>query len=210
MRRPSNKVVAKAADGTGPEEELEAADKLPQDWTRDGRYLLSATPNSLPKTGNDVWALPLTPGKSGAADKPLVLRNSEFNEWHPRVSPDGKWLAYMSNESKRNEVYVVGFPALNGRWQVSVNGGALPVWSRDGRELYFIGPDRKLMAVPVKSGDQFQPGIPQPLFDVRLGQTNPSYDVSADGRFLIATPIEQQAVTTPLRVVLNWPAMLKK
>jgi hypothetical protein len=83
------------------------------------------------------------------------------------------------------------------------------VWSRDGRELYFVGADNKLMAVPITSGPQFQPGIPQPLFDVRLGSTNSSYDVSADGRFLIATPVEQSA-TVPMTVVLNWQAGLKK
>jgi serine/threonine protein kinase len=210
LRLSSQKVLSKSADGTGPEEEVEAAAKAPQDWTRDGRYLISATQFANPKTGNDLWALPFVPGKSVAAGKPLPLRNSEFQEYHGRVSPDGRWLAYQSNESKRTEVYVVAFPGLNGHWQVSVNGGSRPVWSRDGRELYFLDPDNKLMAVPVRSGEQFQAGAPQPLFDVRLsGNANASYDVSADGRFLFATPTEQ-AATLPMTVVVNWPAMLKK
>ena len=204
--------MTKAADGTGPEEELEAVPgviTVSQDWTRDGRYLVSGTLNVNPKTGSDLWALPLTPGKAGPSGKPLPLRNMEFAEFHGRVSPDGRWLAYDSTESRRQEVYVVGFPDLNGRWQISVNGGSSPEWSRDGRELYFVGLDNKLMAVSVKPGEQFQPGVPQPLFDVRLGPTYPSFDVSADGRFLIATPVEQ-ATNEPITVVLNWPAALKK
>jgi len=90
------------------------------------------------------------------------------------------------------------------------------VWSRDGRELYFAGvgavgvdADAKLMAVPITPGPQFQPGVPQPLFDVRLASGNSSYDVSADGRFVIATPVEQLA-TVPMTVVLNWQASLEK
>jgi eukaryotic-like serine/threonine-protein kinase len=104
---------------------------------------------------------------------------------------------------------VVGFPSLNGRWQISANGGQLPVWGRGGRELYFVSADNKLMAVEIKPGAQFQSGVPKPLFDVRLGPINPSYDVSADGRFLIATPAEQSA-TVPMTVVLNWQDGLKK
>jgi eukaryotic-like serine/threonine-protein kinase len=202
------KVVVKSADGTGPEEVLEAAYKLPQDWTRDGRFFISATGSTNPKTGNDLWALPLSEGKPGG--KPVPLRETEFAEWHGRVSRDGRWLAYMSNESKRDEVYVVGFPSLNGHWQISVDGGLFPVWSRDGRELYFVGLNNKMMAVEIKPGAQFQAGVPKPLFDVRMGTSgNRSYDVSADGRFLIATPVEQSA-TVPMTVVLNWQAGLKK
>jgi len=208
IKRLGVKVVVKAADGTGQEELLETADKRPMDWTRDGSFLILATGNGNPKTGNDVWALPLS-GKNASDRKPVALRETEFAEWHPRVSPDGRWLAYESTESKRPEIYVVGFPALNGRWQISAGGGRYPVWSRDGRELYFWGTDGKLMAVDIKPGAQFQPGVPQPLFDVRLGTQNPSYDVSADGRFLIATPVEQ-STAVPMTVVLNWQAGLKK
>jgi len=203
-RMPDGKVLARAADGTGAEEVLEAANKIPMDWTRDGGFLLSATPGATPKTGNDIWALPL----SGKDPKPLPLRQTEFTEWHARVSPDGRWMAYISNESKRSEVYVVGFPGLNGKWQISANGGLYPEWSPDGRELYFISAQNKLMAVRITPGAQFQPGIPQPLFDVRLANTSSSYDVSADGRFLIPTPVEQSA-SVPMTVVLNWQQGLK-
>jgi Tol biopolymer transport system component len=204
--RTDRKFVVKAADGTGPEEMLEAADKAPSDWTRDGAFLITMTPASNSKTGNDIWAMPLS---GPNARKPVALRQTEFSESWARVSPDGRWLAYQSNESKRQEVYVVGFPALNGHWQISANGGRIPVWSRDGRELYFVSADNKLMAVPITPGAQFQPGVPKPLFDVHLGPTNANYDVSADGRFLIATPAEQSAAV-PMTVVLNWQAGLKK
>ena len=207
------KVMVKSADGTGQEEVLETTGPLPQDWTRDGGFLISAQSNTNPKTSNDLWALPLSGGKAPRGKesaKPVPLRETEFAEWHGRVSPDGRWLAYMSDESKRWEVYVVGFPSLNGHWQVSVNGGLLPVWSRDGRELYFMGSDNKLMAAAITPGAQFQAGVPQPLFNVRIGaSSNRSYDVSADGRFLIASPVEQSA-TVPMTVVLNWQAGLKK
>jgi len=206
------RVVVKSADGGGQEDVLENAYKAPQDWTRDGRYLISATNSGNPKTGNDLWALPISEGKP--TGKPVPLRETEFREWHGRVSPDGRWLAYMSNESKRDEVYVVGFPSLNGHWQISVDGGEFPVWSRDGRELYFVSLNNKMMSVDIqqaiKPGTQFQAGVPKPLFDVRMGTSNNrSYDVGADGRFLIATPVEQSA-TVPMTVVLNWQAGLKK
>jgi Tol biopolymer transport system component len=201
------KVLVKSADGTGQPEVLESPIKQPMDWTRDGRYLLLATSYLTPKTSYDLWALPLSEGK--AAGKPVALRETEFEEWHGRVSPDGRWLAYESNDTRRKEVYVVGFPSRNGHWQVSVDGGRYPVWSRDGRELYFIEANSKMMAVEVKLGPQFEASVPKPLFDVRLGINRPSYDVSADGRFLIATRVEQ-SVTVPMTVVLNWQAALKK
>jgi Tol biopolymer transport system component len=200
------KISVKSADGTGQAVVLESARKWLSDWTRDGRYLISSTPDYRPRTA-DLWALPLSEGKP--AGKPVALRETEFDEDHGRVSPDGRWLAYQSNDTKRKEIYVVGFPSLNGHWQVSVDGGDCPVWSRDGRELYFVGANNKMMAVEIKPGSQFEASVPKALFDLGLGNSNPSFDVSADGRFLIATPAEQSA-TTQMTVVLNWQAMLKK
>jgi eukaryotic-like serine/threonine-protein kinase len=206
-REGSGKLLAKAANGTGTEETLEAATKAPMDWSRDGRYLTSATLNGNPKTGNDIWMLPM---KDSPGDrKPTPVFQTDFQESYNKISPDGRWLAYQSDESKRAEIYVVGFPGLNGKWQVSVDGGRIPVWSRDGKELYFLGANNKLMAVEIKPGAQFQAGVPKPLFDVQLGPSSPNFDVSADGRFLIATPIEQ-AAAVPMTVVLNWQAGLKK
>jgi serine/threonine protein kinase len=203
------KVMVKSADGAGQEEVLESAIKAPQDWTSDGRSLISATSSAKPKTGSDLWALPLSGGKP--AGKPVPLRETEFREWHGRVSPDARWLAYMSNESKRDEVYVVGFPSLSGHWQISVDGGMFPVWSRDGRELYFLNLNgTKMMAARIEPGAPFQAGVPKPLFDVRMGASNNrSYDVSVDSRFLVASPAEQTAAV-PMTIILNWQAGLKK
>ena len=204
------RLILKAANGTGQEEILESSLRLPMDWTRDGALLFLATGNPNPKTGNDIWAMPMS---GPDAHKPFPVRQTEFSEWHPRASPDGRWLAYESDETKRKEIYVTAFPAFNGQSQISVNGGRYPVWSRDGRELYFVGLDNQLMAVDVrqnaKSGAQFQAGLPKPLFYVRIGNLSPTFDVSADGRFLIATPVRQSAVV-PITVVLNWPAWLTK
>ena len=121
----------------------------------------------------------------------------------------------MSDETKRDEVYVQTFPKPGGKWQVSTNGGTRPVWSRDGKELFFTSADQKMMAAEVKNGgDKFEAGVPKPLFDVRIsrivgGGTNPWFDVTKDGRFLIPTVLEQ-AGATPITVVVNWTAGLKK
>ena len=156
-----------------------------------------------PKTHSDIWAFPQFGDK-----KPFPYLNSEYAEAEGRLSPNGQWLAYVSDESKRAEVYVQTFPEHGGKWPISTIGGQYPVWSRDGRELYFIGADRKLMAVEVKgNAKSFQPSVPTPLFEVAaLAQ----FDVSKDGRFLIQVPVEQAAANVPLTVVLNWQAALKK
>jgi eukaryotic-like serine/threonine-protein kinase len=119
-------------------------------------------------------------------------------------------LAYTSDETKRDEVYVQSFPNPGGKWQISTNGGQRPIWSRDGKELFFLGSERKkMMVVDVKSGATFQAGVPKPLFDTHLGGNNPWFDVSKDGRFLIPTRVDDGAVD-PITVVVNWPGGLKK
>jgi eukaryotic-like serine/threonine-protein kinase len=131
-------------------------------WSKDGRYLIAETQDN-PKTQDDIWMLPLFGDR-----KPIPYLHTEASERLAKLSPNGKWLAYMSDESKRYEVYVQTFPNPGGKWQVSVNGGGKPVWSRDAKELYFIGADKKMMAVEVKGGDQFEAGVPRPLFDTQI------------------------------------------
>ena len=137
-----------------------------------------------------------------------VLRNGQF-------SPDGKWVAYASNESGKWEIYVTSFPEGHGRWQVSTGGGEQPRWRGDGKELFYLSSDGKMMAAPVTIGANFDGGRPVELF-----QTSPRqpvsfndqvvYDVRPDGqRFLILTRMKQ-AESTPMSVVLNWPAKLNK
>lgn len=184
----------------------EALDKDPrnnrvEDWSRDGRYLIEGMID--PKTSEDIWVRPLFGDK-----KPFPYVNTEFREGDAKLSPNGQFLAYRSNESKRGEVYVQTFPEHGGKWQVSTGGGGYPVWSRDGRELYFISVDRKLMAVSVGgSGKKFEAGVPKPLFEVQAGG---QFDVSKDGRFLIHVPQEEAASNVPLTVFVNWQAGLKK
>jgi Tol biopolymer transport system component len=107
VTRSDGKIIVRAADGTGQEEVLEVADKAVSAWTRDGAYLLTATSTFTPKPGNDIWALPLT---GPNARKPVVLRQTEFNENWGEVSPDGKWLAYRSDESAGSPRMAAGFP----------------------------------------------------------------------------------------------------
>ena len=134
---------------------------------------------------------------------------SEFIETNARLSPNGQWLAYTSDESKRDEIYVQTFPAPGGKWQISTNGGSHSIWSRDGKDLYFIGAAGKMMAVEIKGGSKFEAGVPKPLFDVRFPGGNTWFDVGKDGRFLIPV-LAEQAAAPPMTVVANWQAGLKK
>ncbi|MBI3695088.1 MAG: PD40 domain-containing protein [Acidobacteria bacterium] len=145
--------------------------------------------------------------------KPVPFLETEFNEFFGRFSPDGKWIAYASNESGPYEVYVRGFPKSGGQWMVSNGGGSRPRWRRDGKELFYLTADRKLMAVEVKAaGATFEYGQPRELFQTsaaNLGNTD-VYDVTADGkRFLVNTALEE-AAATPITVVENWAAGAKR
>jgi serine/threonine protein kinase len=187
------------------EQQLDEGLKRPADWSNDGRYIIEETSAVSGKTGEDVWVLPLFGDK-----KPFPYLNTEVAETFPRLSPDGQWLAYVSNESKRDEVYVGTFPSPARKQQVSVNGGNFPLWSRDGKELYFVSGDGKMMAVEIKGESKFDPGVPKPLFDtVGLGTGDyGAYDVSKDGRFLMPLFVNQSS--TAITVVVNWPAALKR
>ena len=162
------------------------------------------------KSGYDLGIVALTGERKL---NPLVA--TPFNEVQGRFSPDGRWVAYASDESGKFEVYVRPFPAANGQWRISVAGAMQPEWRRDGQELFYISSDGKLMAVPVTTeGAAFNAGAPRALFDVEVPEASQPYPghytVSADGqRFLVNTLIDQP--TRPaLTVVLNWAAELKK
>ena len=161
---------------------------LVQSWTPDGRFVLV-------RTAGSVWAIP-TEGK-GKRLGPFAMET-------PTISPNGRWVAYASNQSGRSEVYVQGFPSLDGEWQVSNTGGAEPLWSRDGRELYFLS-GNKLVAVPVKADSKvFEPGLAKPLFEVALNSTarRTVYQVASQGqRFLFNLPLES---SSPITITINW------
>ena len=194
----------KDADGAQEEKVVCAnqTDKYPDAWSRDGKYVLYTE-------GAELKYLTLPEMTSTLFLKaPSTLKNAQF-------SPDGKWVAYASNETGKWEVYLTSFPEARGRWQVSTSGGEQPRWRGDGKELFYLSPEAKIMAVPVKSGASFDAGAPEALF-----QANPReivatseqviYDVDASGqRFLINTQVKNTE-THPISVILNWDAPLKK
>jgi hypothetical protein len=119
-------------------------------------------------------------------------------------------LAYTSDESKRNEIYVQSFPIPGRKLPISTNGGERSIWSRDGKELFFVSPDGNIMAAEVRIGATLEVGVPKPLFKVRLSRAMDAwFDVTRDGRFLIPVQVEQPS-KAPITVMLNWHAGLKK
>jgi hypothetical protein len=211
-------VYQKAANGVTPEQLLDKDGGYPIDWSQDGRYIFEVRGD--PKTLDDIWVLTLdsSPGKSpdkGGDRNSVPYLNSEFNERGPKLSPGGQWLAYQSNaNNKRDDVWVESFPNRGSKWPVSTNGGELPVWSRDGRELYFESrTDRKMMVVEVTAGNVKSPfGVPKPLFDVNSCCS--PFDVSKEGRFLMMGFVVQNAArpatVQPMTVVVDWTEGLKK
>jgi dipeptidyl aminopeptidase/acylaminoacyl peptidase len=205
-RKGPGDLYVKPSNGAGMEELLLETpnDKSPQDWSRDGSFLLYSEQD--PKAGGDLKALPIT----GNERKPVVVTNTPFNERSGQFSPDGRWVAYATDESGRYEIVVQPFPAPGGKWQVSISGGLQPRWRADGRELYFIAPDAKLMAASVNaSAATFAAAAPVALFQTRIlgGGTNlpsrPYYAVSRDGRFLILQSAGEAAVS-PITLLQNW------
>jgi Tol biopolymer transport system component len=161
------------------------------------------------KTKGDIWVLPLEGDR-----KPFPFMHTEFWQWAAAFSPDGRWLAYASDESGKREVYVQTFTGTPGtvergrKWLVSTNGGNFPKWRRDGKELFYRQ-DRKLIAVEIESGETFEASAPSLLFEVRQGSVDD--DVTADGkRFIIPMPLEETQVRPSITVVLNWQSGLKR
>ena len=201
----------KATNGMGPEEAFEKAPdgiRAPLDWSRDGRYLIEG---AVSGGKGAIFILSLSAEQSGSDRKAIPFSDEGLDDLNPKLAPNGQWIAYESDETGRDEIYVQTFPQPKGKWPVSVNGGTRPVWSRDGKELYFIGMDGKLMAVEVTSGPggSFQAGPPKALFDPHIGGDRlGSFDVTKDGRFLIPAVAGQSG--GPITVVVNWPSLLKK
>ncbi len=213
-RQGTASLYRKLASGAGQEETLlESKDnKSLQDWSRDGRFLIYVVTSG---DHSDLWLLP-TDGEKN----PRLYLKTRFFAYEPRFSPDTRFVAYSSTASGRSEIYVQTFPdPAGGQWLVSQGGGAHPRWRRDGKELYYISADSKLMAVDVTLSPTFKAGIPKALFAAPilggasdLGTTR--YDVSADGqRFLImavASEVNAAIQAPAITVLLNWEAALKK
>jgi Tol biopolymer transport system component len=205
-RKLGMQIYLKNADGSGSEEEVAdlgaGFSSNPWDWSRDGKYVLLGK-------GNELWYLswpervanPLLQAK-------WTVRNAQF-------SPDGRWMAYASNETGSMEIYVSPFLSGNGKWQVSSGGGQEPRWRKDGTELFYLSPEGRMMAVAVTAGSSFKGASPVALFQTHRRQPVSSqdvfsYDVSGDGqRFLIATKMDE-GNAAPLSITLNWASDMEK
>ncbi len=194
----------KPADNSGPAESLLTAEheQIADSWTPDGQLLIFE--ETHPTTGRDIWVLPLEGKRT-----PWTYLQTPFDEWSPLVSPDGRWLVYVSDRSGRAEVYVGAFPDPRGQWQVSSGGGKEPLWAPNGRELFYRS-GSKIVAVAVEMEPVFTVGTREVLFEepymVHPLQTN--YDIHPDGeRFVM---IKREEASPQLIVVLNWFEELKR
>ena len=211
-------LYSKSANGTGPEQlliKMGTPAGWPEDWSQDGRLLLYQIPGA--KTGQDLWIAPQPSEGTGGDRKPFPYLQTEFDEKHGRFSPDAHWVAYTSNESGRDEVYVQSLPLSGAKFQISAGGGTEPQWRKDGAELFYIAEDGTLTAVPVKlagsTSEPLQVGQPKRLFPVPVLDTfivQRSYEVSKDGQRFLMRALAGGATAPPLTVVLNWQTQLKK
>jgi len=201
----------KASSGTGPEQLVPTAPLGPGDaplaWPQDGRFVVYTAADAAMR--RDLWLLPRSAGGT-----PVRLLETPFNEGQAAASPDGRWLAYVSDESGSNEVYVRPFPSGEARWRISIDGGTEPAWRADGKELYYVARDRYLMAVTMRASTAVDPAPPVRLFETAMasttnvGYTRNQYVVTGDGqRFLVNQPA---GGLPPVTVVVNWPALLKR
>ncbi|MEP6707320.1 MAG: protein kinase [Pyrinomonadaceae bacterium] len=197
----------KATSVVGSEELLleSNANKFASSFSPDGRFLLHSTAD--PKAKLDLWVLPLEGDR-----KPFPYLTTEFAETAGQFSPNGRWIAYSSDESGRNEIYVAPFPSPVGKRQISTAGGSAPKWRGDGKEIFYRAAENKLMAVEVNGeGASLEVGAVWALFEARPGGPGNVYDVTADGqRFLVNTALEQKAPSAPITLVINWTADLKR
>jgi serine/threonine protein kinase len=178
--------------------------KYPTDWSPDGRFVLYR--NTDTKTGQDLWAMPLDGDR-----KPFPVVQTTFDDRDGQFSPDGRWIAYESNESGRSEIYVQMFPHSGGKRQISANGGAQARWRQNGTEIFYIALDNRLMATPIRfisNGQAVEPGLPVPLFTTDIGgplqgNLRQQYAVSADGKQFLMNTVADETGTSPITVVLN-------
>ena len=211
LREPPPQLYELNANSAGTEKLLLKTNfpKTPSAWSSDGRLLFYDSIN--PQTGGDIWALPVV-GKP----EPYPVVHTAADEHYGTLSPDGRWLAYISNETGAYEVYVESFPATGFKRQVSTQGGFEPHWRRDGKELFYLAPNQTLMAVGVKSNPTtLEVSPPKALFATRvkwmeIQAVAHHYAAAPDGqRFLISSATDE-ARSVPVTIVLNWSAALKK
>jgi eukaryotic-like serine/threonine-protein kinase len=189
------------------ESPLPAGFQQPTDWSLDGRFIVYR--ENDPMIGGDLWILPLYGER-----KAFPFQRTPFNETNARFSPNSRWVVFDSDESGRREVYVRRLEGSLEKRQVSTAGGTQPTWRRDGKELFYLAPDSKIMAVSVKTDDNFQAGVPTPLFKIDSAKgiystVASEYDVTADGQRFLVNMAVAEARSLPFTVVVNWTAGLK-
>jgi Tol biopolymer transport system component len=187
-----------------------AESKYPQDLSRDGRFLLYA--NVDPRNSYDLWVLPLEGER-----KPKLIVGTQSRESAAKFSPDGRFIAYTSDATGRNEVYVRAFSPdgnVTAEWPVSKDGGTQPVWRQDGKELFFISGDSKMMVVPVTTAPAFKAGIPEALFTAPILGGGSAFNIhrwdTLDGKRFLINSSAHATSSSPITLVLNWQAGLKK
>jgi Tol biopolymer transport system component/Ser/Thr protein kinase RdoA (MazF antagonist) len=199
-------IFLKPSSGSVPERRLIEAPhgEYPDSWSRDQRLLLYELND--PNTSWDIWVLPVA---GGARPYPFVQK--PLRQEYARFSPDGRWVAYQSTESGREEIYVAPFPGPGDTVHLSTRSGRFPRWRRDGNEIFYIGAANTVIAVPVDgSGAAFKPGVEVPLFEAVTERGDWAYDVLPDGsRFLINRPVVETS-TEPITVVVNWADPIRK
>jgi hypothetical protein len=181
------------------------AGAFPSDLSADGRFVIYHSPSA--HRGWDLWLLP-----NSQHAKPTPIVQTDFDEMYGTVSPDGRWIAYTSDETGSMQVYVQSFPGAGNKSQVSVRGGYEPKWAANGNELYFISPNRKLMSARLEPGSSFRAAVPEELFEVPLPEPVASfpnsYAVTADGRRFLVNTLVRNSPSSPISVVLNWTTAL--
>ena len=193
------------ASGATPDAVLVASDvqKEPSDWSRDGATVLVT--EAAADTRGDLVAIAVATGAR------TVVAATDALEQRGRFSPDDRWVAYMSDESGRTQVYVQPFPPTGAKWQISTEGGMEPKWRADGRELYYLEPGRGIIGVGVDQSRTFEHSAPTLLVAVRaaIGGSASSFEVTPDGRrFLVRERADVPSPAVPMHVILNWPALL--
>jgi dipeptidyl aminopeptidase/acylaminoacyl peptidase len=210
-------LVQTLVNGTGANETLlEAADTpsrpcgprqcilAPTDWSADGRFVLYMFSGNFPRT-SDIWALPLFGDR-----KPFPVIQTEFSEGQGTFSPDGRWIAYTTDETGQPNVYVQPFLRAGGKVRISQNGGRNPHWRADGRELFYFDQNGTMTSASIDAKNTLAPGPPKTLFPAGVISTNNMYAVTKDGqRFLVNRP-QSTATATPLTVIVNWASTLQK
>jgi Tol biopolymer transport system component/predicted Ser/Thr protein kinase len=210
-RKGDSRLYIKPADGSGEERPLTDQPGVPTNWSKDGRFLLFTS--GSPRTGVDIWVLP-NPGLGSGDTKPMPLLATQFNESNAQISPDGRWIAYATNESSASAVYVRPFSAEaaggGAKWLISKGISLFPRWRSDGKQLLYTGISLDLMAVDIDTSKGFQAGTPRRLFTAPPPLVNVGWSMTADAKRFLFITTANGGRPAPFTVVLNWAAGLKK